>query len=76
MPRERQVIKKRGGRRTAASDVAEPSGRELYLMTRPDGQPAEVTSDRYHELKDSKGFTDGYKDVNLNRDGLRSDDKQ
>ena len=74
MPKEKQVILKRKGKRTPASDVAEPSGRELYLMTRPDGQPAEITSDRYHEMKD-KGFTDGYKDVNLTSDGLASDSK-
>ena len=70
MPKERQVIQKRKGKRTPASDVSEPSKRKLYLMTRPDGLPADITSDRYHEMKDLKVFTDGYKGVSLTCEGL------
>lgn len=75
MPEERQVIQKRKGKRTPASDVSEPSGRKLYLMTRPDGLPAEIPSDRYHELKDNKGFTDGHEGISLTPEGLARDSK-
>jgi len=60
MPRGKEVVvQKRKGMKTPSSKVHAVEGGHLVLMTRPDGNAANIPSSRRHEMID-RGFTDGH----------------